>query len=241
MRRNPLFLSVIIPCFNEEKRINNLISIHNYLETKPFEFEIIMVNDGSTDKTLSLLKIHQKTILFKIITYKKNRGKGYAIKKGMLAAKGEHRLFTDIDLSTPMDEFDKFLPHLAKHDIVIATRKKKDSIFIKRQPFLRESLGKGFTLLAKAIFRITVSDFTCGFKCFSKKAAGKIFSKQRIDRWGFDSEILYIAKKHNFHIKEIKIRWKHDPGTKVKFPQDIFISLFDLGKILYYDLRKKYK
>lgn len=240
MNNKKPFLSIIIPVFNEEQRIHNVVQIQKYLEKKPFVYEIIIINDGSFDKTLALLKKIKKELQFKIISYNKNKGKGYAIRQGMLASKGTYRLFTDIDLSTPIKEFDKFIPHLNKNDIIIATRKKKTSILIKRQPLLRENLGKIYTLLSKTALRITVSDFTCGFKCFSEKAAKNIFRKQKIDSWGFDSEILFLAKKNQFKIKEITVRWMNDPRTKVKFPRDIINSLYDLTRIIFYDLRKIY-
>lgn len=238
-KRKP-FLSVIIPLFNEEQRIFNIVHIQKYLKRKSFSYEIILVNDGSYDRTLSTLKKYEKQNYYKLITYNKNRGKGYAIKQGMMASTGRYRFFIDIDLSTPIEEFDKFIPHLKSNDVIIATRKQKNSVLVKRQPILRENLGKGFTLLSKTILRISFSDFTCGFKCFSEKAGNDIFDKQKIERWGFDSEILYLTKKNKFKVKEIGVSWTNDSKTKVRFPKDIIVSFFELAKIIYYDFRKYY-
>jgi len=226
--------------FNEEQRISNIVDIQKYFKKKSFSYEIILVNDGSYDGTLSAIKKYNKQKYFKLITYNKNRGKGYAIKQGMIAATGKYRLFTDIDLSTPIKEFNKFIPHLRNNAVIIATRKQKSSEFIKRQPLLREMLGKGFTFLSRIILRVSSSDFTCGFKCFSEKAANKIFIRQKIERWGFDSEVLYLTKKNKLRVKEITVSWINDTRTKVRFPEDVITSFFELMKIVYYDYRKYY-
>lgn len=236
-------LSAIIPLYNEEKRITTLSKIYSYLNKQKFSWEIILVNDGSKDNTKKVATNMIKTNSFKnvqLISYKRNRGKGFAVKKGMLKAKGEYRLFIDIDLSTPIEEFKKFLPFIKKFDIVIGSRKRKGAKLIKRQSRLREILGKGFTRLSRNILNIKVTDFTCGFKCFSAKAAKKIFSRQRINRWGFDAEILFLAQKLNLPIKEVAVIWRNDSETKVRLPKDIIVSLFELFKIRYYALKNLY-
>lgn len=234
------FLSVIIPLFNEQTRLDRLWVVYKYLKKKKFKYEVILVNDGSTDKTLDKLKDLAKKYNFKLITYNDNKGKGYAIKTGMLQAKGRYKLFADIDLSTPVDEMEKFLPILSKYDILIGSRKMKGANLEVRQPYLREFLGKGFTFVSQLTLDLDISDFTCGFKFFSEKAAKEIFSRQKVNRWGFDSEILFIAKLIGFKIKEIPVEWSDDPNTKVKFPQDIIKSLMDLYKIRYYYFKKRY-
>lgn len=238
------YLSIIIPVYNEEKRIENLIDIFQYLKGKKYTSEILLINDGSKDKTLRKLKIieqkYKKNYPFKLISYQNNEGKGAAIRKGMLASSGKFRLFLDVDLSTPIEELGKFEKNWTKFDILIATRKSTRANIIKRQPFLREILGKCFTTLSQIVLGVKVSDFTCGFKCFSEKAALEIFSRQRIKRWGFDSEVLFIAELRGFKIKEIPVEWRDDTNTKVKFPQDIIKSLMDLYKIRYYYFKKRY-
>lgn len=234
------FLSIIIPVFNEEKRIKNLISVFTFLKNQKYKWEIIVINDGSTDKTVTVIESLKKKLKFKFISYSQNRGKGWAIREGMLLAKGEYRLFLDIDLSTPITEFNKLLPYLKKYDIVMGSRKMKGSNVVIRQPFLREFLGKLFTLLSQKILQMKISDFTCGFKCFSKKAAEQIFPRQKVNRWGFDSEILYIGKIKNNSIKEVPVEWKNIPGTKVKFPDAIINSLLELAIIRINTLRNLY-
>lgn len=224
------FLSVIIPIFNEEKRIKNIPLIVDYLIKKKFKWEIVIINDGSTDTTLKKLgQIKANNI--SILSYIPNKGKGYAVKQGMLHSRGHYKLFIDIDLSTPMDEFDKFLPNLNKYDVIIGSRRVTGSKFLTRQPYLREFMGRVFTELSQIFTGVSVADFTCGFKCFSKKSAKMIFSKQLIDRWGFDAEVLFLAKLYGFPIKEVPVSWRNDSGSKVRFPQDIITSCFDLFRI----------
>ena len=226
--------------FNEFKRIHNLITISNYLKNSHFVSELIVINDGSTDKTLDKLKDFKKKMKLKIISYKKNKGKGYAIRQGVLKAKGQFILFCDVDLSTPIQELDKFIPFTKSSDVIIATRKVKESQLITRQSFIRENLGKAFTLLSNLILNANISDFTCGFKLFSQKSAKEIFSRLTINRWGFDSELLFISKKRGFKIKEIGVSWHNNSLSKVKFPEDIFISLLELLKVRINDLKGIY-
>lgn len=228
------YLSVIIPLYNEQGRIANLSKVYKYLDKCSFSYEVLLINDGSTDNTIKELKKIGKKFKFDILSYNQNKGKGFAVHQGMLKAKGKFRLFTDIDLSTPIKEIDRFLPNLEKFDILIGSRRLDDSNVIIRQSFLRETLGHGFTLLSQKILQLPLSDCTCGFKCFSKKASEEIFKRQKINRWSFDSEILFIAKKLGYKIKEIPIKWSNNPNSKVKFPQDIIYSLWDLLKIRYY-------
>jgi len=229
--KNKIFISVIIPVYNESKRIQNIQIFFDYFKKQKYTSEIIIVNDGSNDNTLNLLNSLKKRLGFKLITYNKNRGKGFAIKNGVKNSLGEHILFTDIDLSTPLKEIDKFIPHFKNFDIVIGTRKNKDALLLNRQPFLREYLGKGFTLLSQIILDLKISDFTCGFKCFSRKSALGIFPLMKVNRWGFDSEVLFISKRRNYKIKEVSVIWKNDLQSKVKFPQDIIRSLKELIEI----------
>lgn len=234
------FVSIIIPLYNEERRLENLSKIYKYFDDTDLTYEVILINDGSRDKTLKKINELSKNFKFTLISHQKNNGKGYAIKAGMMQASGKYRLFTDIDLSTPIEEFDKFLPNLPDYDIIIGSRKKRGSKLIIHQPKLREKLGKGFTKLSQWCLSLSLTDFTCGFKCFSKEAAEKIFSRQKIDRWGFDTEILFIGKKMGFSIKEVPVVWKNDRETKVRLPQDIINSFYDLIKIRYNKFRGLY-
>jgi|SRR3989344_2392735 len=235
------YLSIVIPVYNEERRVKNLTQIIPYLKKQKYSWEVIVVNDGSTDKTETKLEQLKKKLKFEVISYIENRGKGVAVKSGMLKAVGKYRLFLDIDLSTPINEFDKFLPQIKKYDIVIGSRKMRGSNVVIRQPVIREILGRIFTFLSQKVLGVNISDFTCGFKCFSGKAAEEIFSKQTINGWGFDSEILYIGKSKRKSIKEMAVEWKNDPRTRVKFPNAIIYSLLELIKIKINSYRGLYK
>lgn len=230
MNKKP-YISVVIPIYNEEKRIKNLQQIISYLKKQKYLWEVVLINDGSKDKTQDKLNQLKKRRNFTIISYNENQGKGFAVKTGMLSAKGKYRVFLDIDLSTPITELDKFLPYLNKYDVVIGSRKMKESNVISRQSFTREVLGRIFTLISQKVLQIDVSDFTCGFKCFSGETVNKTFSKQTINGWGFDSEILYISKIAKHSIKEVPVIWRNAPGTKVKFPNAIISSFLELIKI----------
>jgi len=230
-----MYLSVIIPAYNEEKRLpKTLEEIDKYLRKQDYDYEILVVNDGSKDKTVEIAKGLISKIKNLIVTgYKKNRGKGYAVRFGMLEAKGDYRLFTDADNSTSIDHIEKIWPEFKKgFDIIIGSRDIKGAVLDPPQPWIRKLiLGEGFKLYRKIIIGLwKIEDTQCGFKCFTKKATGKIFQKCRINRFAFDPEILVIAKKLRYEIKEIPIYWKNDPESKVRFKSIIKMAL-DLIKI----------
>ena len=233
-------ISLIIPVFNEERRVHNLNTIWSYINNKRYVKELIIVNDGSTDKTSSFLNKFKTKTKCVLISYRKNRGKGYAIKKGVLSAHGAYVLFMDVDLSTPLKMLSELKKIIQQADVIVGTRKNNKAVLLQRQPKMRETMGKFFTFISRKITRVNVSDFTCGFKCFTKKAARKIFKKQQINRWAFDAESLFLAKKYGFSIKEIPIEWKNVKGTKVRFPQDIIQSFVDLIRIRLNDIFEKY-
>lgn len=235
------YLSIIVPVFNEENRLHSLDKVVTFFQPFPFQWELIVVDDGSTDSTLAKLEPWAAREEVTIIAYKPNRGKGYAIKQGMLQAKGQYRLFMDIDLSTPLEEFYHFQPFLGQYDILIGTRKRSQGQIIEHQPWLRESLGRGFTWLSRMILQVQASDFTCGFKIFTDSAAKIIFPRLRIDRWGFDAEIIYLAKKFGLSVHEIGVRWRNDPLTKVNLKKDIWRSFRDLIQVRLNDWRGLYE
>ena len=233
-------ISLVIPIFNEEGRVHNLDILFAFIKNKKYIRELILVNDGSNDKTPNLLKLFKKKSKCVLISYRKNKGKGYAIKKGVLIAKGSHVIFTDVDLSTPPKMIGELKKIINCSDIIVGTRKNSKAILLQRQSKIREMMGKLFTFLSQRIVGVEVSDFTCGLKCFSKKAAKKIFTKQRINRWAFDAESLFLAKKYGFSISELPVEWRDVKGTKVRFPADIIQSFFDLIQIRINDILEKY-
>ncbi len=237
-----MYLSVIIPAYNEEKRLpGTLFDIDKYLSKQNYNYEILVVNDGSKDRTVEVAKsLIPKIKNLKVIGYEINQGKGYAVKFGILEAKGEYRLFTDADNSTSINQVEKMWPYLkgtcpepveGGYDIVIGSRDVKGAILDPPQPFYRRLLGEFFGLLTSILCSTWgIKDTQCGFKGFTKKAAENIFLKCKINRFAFDPEFLIIGKKLGYKIKEIPIYWKNDLKSKVKFKSMIKMGL-DLLKI----------
>lgn len=230
-----MYLSVIIPAYNEARRLpKTLEKIDEYLRKQTYDYEIIVVNDGSKDGTAPVVKnLMPKVKNLRLIDNEENHGKGYVARQGMLTASGEYRVFTDADNSTSIDQVEKMWPELKKgYDIVIGSRDIEGATLDPPQPFLRNViLGKGFKLFRKIMIGLwKIEDTQCGFKGFTKVATENIFPKCKIDRFAFDPEILVIANKFGYKIKEIPIHWKNDPESKVKFKSIIKMAI-DLIKI----------
>lgn len=233
-------LSIVIPVYNEEKRIYKVFKAFE----KGFNFhglnleKVIFVNDGSKDETVLKIK-KQKIKLEKVlkaevqlISYQENHGKGFAVKTGMLASNSDYTLCFDADMSVPLREFEKFLPFIQKGvSVIIGTRKNGESTVVKHQPLYREILGRMFTLLANIVLNTWVSDFTCGFKLFSCEAKEKIFSRLETERWGYDAETLFLAKRFGFQIYEKAVLWNDDKRSRVNLLKDIPCSFLELVKI----------
>jgi len=226
-------LSIIIPAYNEENRIGNSLKlILRYLSKQDYNFEIIVVDDGSSDRTIEKVKEIDSSGKIKILKNEINKGKGYSIKKGMLEAMGEYQLFSDADLSTPIEELEKFWKYLNEgYDIVIGSRALKDSILEVRQPFYREFMGRAFNFIVRFILGFKIKDTQCGFKIFKKEVAKHIFSIQKIKGWSFDVEILYIASKLDYKIKEVPVRWINSPSSKVNPLKDALRMFFDVSRL----------
>ncbi len=224
-----MLLSVIIPAYNEEKRLPaTLKKVRAYLNLKMYTYEVYVVDDGSKDKTKEIvLALIKNWSNFKIISYTPNRGKGFAVKTGMLAARGEYALLMDADNSTDISEVEKLwkyteinqkskIKNSENYDIIIGSRYlNKDSIKIK-QPLSRRVVSRMGNLLIRMVLGIKSVDTQCGFKMFSKKAIQDIFPFQQIERWGFDMEVLAIAIRRGYKIKEVAIDWYDAEGSQVK-------------------------
>lgn len=236
-------ISIVIPVFNEENRIRkSLDEIGSFLKTYKEPSEVVIVDDGSWDSTPKILEEYKNKMKLQVVTLKNNQGKGAAIRAGIGTAKGEKILFTDIDLSVPINFLESFNEALTPEiDIVIGSREHPDSKIEVKQFWLREAAGYSFTVLTNAILQVGASDFTCGFKLFRREAARKIFAKQLINRWTFDAETLFLAKKYEFEVKEMPVEWKHGEGSKVRFPQDLIESFFALLQIRINDWMGKYE
>jgi dolichyl-phosphate beta-glucosyltransferase len=226
-------LSVVIPVYNEERRIkDSLDKINKYLKNK--NYEIIVVDDGSTDKTREIVQKFKNIIITK---KRKNKGKGYSVKQGMLMAKGEYVLFLDADLSTPIEELGEFLKLIKKYDVVIGSRAIKGSKV--KTSWYRKLLGRIGNFFISILAVKNIKDTQCGFKLFRKEAAKKIFEKQTINGWGFDFEILHIAQKLGFSIKEQPVNWTLGKESKVKLT-DYPKTLIELFKIWINELKGMY-
>lgn len=235
-------LSIIIPCYNEEKRFSDGFShYYKYLKKQKFNWELIFVNDGSSDHTLRLLEnVRQKDKNIKVINYKKNRGKGFAISQGFKKAKGNSVLFADIDYSVPISTVNSFLELSKDSKVIIGSRRVKGSKLMVRQHPFREFLGKGFTLLVRLFVDISIKDATCGFKMFDSEIGKKIFKKITVYRWAFDAELIYLCKKYNIEITQEPVIWSDKSGSKVSLKKDIVPSLVGLTKIRLNDIQGKY-
>lgn len=234
--------SIVIPVYNEEKRLReNLPAIFDFFRSSGVSFEALFVNDGSTDGTKSVLLEFKQSYPFTLISYERNRGKGYAVRKGVLASKGDWVIFFDIDLATPLNEFTHFRSFReSSDDVIIGSRRLADSHIRKNESALRVALGSGFSLLSRFLVP-AVSDFTCGFKCFSRRAAMGIFQLARIDRWAFDTEILYLARLQKFSVKEMPVSWSHSADSRVRVLSDVLTSARDLLRIRVNAWRSQYK
>lgn len=230
------FVSIVIPAYNEEKRIGeSLQKIVQYAKTKPFSLEIIVSDDGSLDQTVAVAKkeLTECGIEHQVIRAPINRGKGAAVRNAMLQAKGDYRLFSDADLSTPIGELDRFLPLLIekKADVVIGSRAVPGAQIKERQPWFREFMGRVFNKIASLFAFHGIRDSQCGFKCFNKDASEKIFTAQKLDGFSFDVEIVFLAQKFGFQIVELPVVWVNSAATKVKVLSDPIKMFWDVLRI----------
>jgi dolichyl-phosphate beta-glucosyltransferase len=225
-------ISIVIPAYNEENRIvATLNKIYNYLKQKQFEFEIIIVDDGSKDKTRQIVENFEKENKeIKLLQHEKNKGKGASVRTGVLIAKGDYILFSDSDLSTPIEELDKLLFWVKEkdYDIAIASRGLPDSQIPVPQPWHRRLTGKMFPIMVRLIVTNQFRDTQCGFKLFKKDASKEIFKEQKITGFAFDVEVLYKAILKRYKIKEVPVIWINSASSKVAILRDPLKMLKDL-------------
>jgi dolichyl-phosphate beta-glucosyltransferase len=239
-----IYLSVVIPAYNEAERIGaTLRQINEYLLTRDYRSEVIVVDDGSADTTCRVVReIAQGIPLIRLLENRVNRGKGYSVRAGMLNALGEIMLFSDADLSTPIQELDKLMDWLDRgYDIAIGSRALPESDILVRQPWFREFMGKTFNKLVQLLTVSGIRDTQCGFKLFRKEAASALFEKQTILGFGFDVEILFMARHMGCRIKEVPVKWINSPNSRVRVVKDPFLMLCDLMRIRVRHLTGKYK
>lgn len=226
-------ISVVIPAYNEEKRLaSTLKQVLEYLSRGNWLFaEVLVVDDGSRDSTAALAERFEKTdSRIRLLRNPGNRGKGYSVRHGMLEARGDWVLFTDADLSSPIEELSRLISaaESRKASVAIGSRALDRSLIGVHQSAFRENAGRFFNLCVRLIAGLPFSDTQCGFKLFERQAAQEIFSRQRLERFGFDPEILFIARQRGYRTAEVAVRWNNAEGTKVTLLGGLtpFIDLF---------------
>jgi dolichyl-phosphate beta-glucosyltransferase len=233
----PVALSVIVPAYNEEGRLpRTLTRMRDYFASRGFtthELEILIVDDGSKDGTVQVAeKWARDWPSLRVISNGDNRGKGYSVRHGMLEARGRIALFTDADLSSPIEESEKLLAAIdAGNEVAIGSRALDRSLISTHQSRLRELAGMIFNGFVRIFTGLPFSDTQCGFKAFVREPSRIVFEQQRIERFGFDPEILFLAKRHGLRTAEVAVRWAHDPATKVHMIRDSLMMFFDLADI----------
>jgi dolichyl-phosphate beta-glucosyltransferase len=236
-------LSIVIPAYNEAGRIAGPLRIlAGYLPARHPSTEIVVVDDGSTDDTAGTVTAigAELSLPVRVVKSPANRGKGHAVRTGMLAARGTLILMTDADLSTPIDELEKLLA--AVHggaDVAIGSRKMAGAVIEEHQPALREAMGRVFTWLTQRLI-IQVSDVTCGFKLFRRDAARAVFSRATLDDWSFDAEALFLVRRLGYTLVEVPVRWRDAAGTKVNRGRDAVRSALGLVRIRWNHARGRY-
>lgn len=235
-------LSLLIPAYNEEKIMEaTLNSVLQFLGEKEYLWEVLVIDDGSQDKTAQIVQKYERKGV-QLIKFPNNRGKGAALRSGFLAAKGDYVIYTDADLSVSTMNIDEFLRILEEEsDVAIGSRRIKGAQINVHQPWIRETMGRFFTFLSRVVLWMNVADFTCGFKGFKAEAAQKIFSHAVIDRWVYDSEILFLAKKFKYKMTQVPVVWTNRTDTRVVLKSVVFESLKDLLLIRLNDLLGKYR
>jgi len=243
MTSGPLELSIVIPSYNEEKRLPaTLERIASYIQSSGRTTEVIVVDDGSTDRTTEVAKSYAGRIEnLRVVSNGRNRGKGYSVKHGSMEARGEIVLFTDADLSAPIEEADKLLGKMGEYDVAIGSRAVNRSLIEVHESKFREFAGIIFNRIVRLILRLPFVDTQCGFKAFRREKCKILFEQQTIERFGFDPELLYLARHHGLKTIEVAVRWAHSPATKINMWRDSLQMFLDVVVIRWNALRGCYR
>ncbi|MGH7894833.1 MAG: dolichyl-phosphate beta-glucosyltransferase [Candidatus Binatia bacterium] len=237
-------LTIVIPAYDESRRIGaRLREIDRYVADEHWAADVVVVDDGSTDGTALVVEqlARELTVPITVVGSRPNRGKGHAVRTGVLRATGRLVLVTDADLSTPMAELAGLLPAVrAGVPVVIGSRRVPGAAVEVHQPRLREAMGEVFATMTRLLV-VRVADVTCGFKVFTRDAAHTIFSRVTLDDWSYDAEALFLARRYGFEIREVPVRWRDAPGTKVRRTRDAVTSFLGLARILVNAARGRYE
>ncbi len=238
----PPFLSIVIPAHNEARRLpGTLQKVLGFLAQQPYHAEVVIVENGSTDATLALARdfeaAHPGVVR---VFHETRRGKGLAVRRGMLEARGDYRFLADADLSMPIEELPRFLPpQLSDFDVAIASRELPASRRVG-EPAYRHIVGRAFNLMVQALALPGFRDTQCGFKCFRGEVAEDLFRRQTLEGMSFDVEILFIARRRGYRIVEVPITWHFDPDSRVRLVHDSLGMAVDLLTIRWRALRRWY-
>jgi glycosyltransferase involved in cell wall biosynthesis len=235
-------VSIVVPAFNEAVRIGvSLRKIDEFMRDSSMTYELIVVDDGSTDETSAVINQSRVNAL-KLIRNDRNHGKGYTVRQGVLAATGNYVLFTDADLSAPIEELSKLIDVALNEgaDIVIGSRAVDRSYIEKHQSRFRELGGIAFNFMVRSILGLQLHDTQCGFKLFHRQKSRRIFERVTTYGFGFDPELLFMAKRQGLRIREVPVRWSHSEGSKVRFMRHATVMFLDLLRIRWNALTGKY-
>jgi dolichyl-phosphate beta-glucosyltransferase len=235
--------SIVIPAYNESRRIPaTLRAVLASIRANAWDAEVIVVNDGSTDSTAQLVReFAREAPEIRLLENPRNHGKGYSVRNGMLQARGEVVMFTDSDLSSPIEEAANLFSAIAAGaDIAIGSRWLESSRQTQRQPLYRQFFGRCFNAVTRMVMRLPFADTQCGFKAFTRAAAQTVFQLQTIERWGFDPEILFIALKRGFRVVEVPVAWAHDERTRMSYLKDGMKMLEELAIVRWNALLGRY-
>jgi len=236
-------LSIIVPSFNEEVRLPaSLHLIATYVSSANRSTEVLVVDDGSKDRTAEVAASFADRIPnLRVLRNGENRGKGYSVRHGMQEARGEYVLFSDADLSAPIEEADKLLSALRQYDIAIGSRALDRDLIDVHESLFREFAGIIFNRIVRIVLWLPFVDTQCGFKAFRREPCRIIFEQQRIERFGFDPELLYLARHHGLKATEIPVRWSHSPATKINMMRDSIQMFIDVFTIRWNSLLGRYR
>ncbi len=236
--------SFIIPAYNESERLSaSLPKVLDYIRRREYDAEVIVVNDGSIDDTAEIVRRFAATNPeVRLLENPGNRGKGYSVRHGMLQGYGDVLLFTDADLSSPIYEADKLFQAIAEGaDIAIGSRWLRKELQTERQPWYRQLYGRLFNLGLKLTLGLPYQDTQCGFKAFTRAAAHTVFTRQHIERWGFDPELLFLGDKFKLRTVEVPVEWAHDHRSRINPLRDGLNMGLEMLKVRWNDMRGRYR
>lgn len=235
--------SIVIPAYNEGERIRKTLEkILAFASAQQWQVEILIVNDGSTDDTADIVRGYAlRNPMLHLIENPGNRGKGFSVKNGMLHSSSDVVLFSDADLSSPIEESLKLFAAIdAGADVAIGSRWVRTELQMQRQPLHRQLFGRLFNLALRLVLGLHFKDTQCGFKAFTRKAAHTVFPLQHIERWGFDPEVLFLARRFGFRVQEVAVRWAHREGTRINPLRDGIRMLGEMLRVRWYSVTGKY-